>query len=85
MVTGPSEDPLRSEANHQLPKAPGAAFPLGGLVRLLARQAAREVIASGLDEARAAMSPGLSRPPQRNRTDRMTEKGGRGPIDHDKG
>ena len=41
MVTDPSKTmpPLRAR---------GAAFPLAGLVRLLARQAAREVIASGL-------------------------------------
>jgi hypothetical protein len=58
MATDSSEDPLRSEGNHRLPKARGAASPLGSLVRLLARQAAREAIASsGLDEARSEMNP----------------------------
>jgi hypothetical protein len=57
MATDSSENPLRSEGNHRLPKARGAASPLGSLVRLLARQAAREAIASGLDEARSEMNP----------------------------
>ena len=56
MVTDPSKTmpPLRAR---------GAAFPLAGLVRLLARQAAREVIASsGLDNSRAAVSPAAVTP-----------------------
>jgi hypothetical protein len=57
MATDSSENSLRSEGNHRLPKARGAASPLGSLVRLLARQAAREAIASGLDEARSEMNP----------------------------
>jgi len=55
MVTDPSKTmpPLRAR---------GAAFPLAGLVGLLARQAAREVIASGLDNSRAAVSPAAVTP-----------------------
>jgi hypothetical protein len=56
MATDSSEDPLRSEGNHRLPKARGAAS-LGSLVRLLARQAAREAIAPRLDEAQSEMNP----------------------------
>jgi NAD(P)H-hydrate repair Nnr-like enzyme with NAD(P)H-hydrate dehydratase domain len=47
MATDSSRDPLRSEAAPLL-KARGAASSLEGLVRLLARQAAREAIASRL-------------------------------------
>jgi cyclopropane-fatty-acyl-phospholipid synthase len=49
MVTDPSKTmpPLRAR---------GAAFPLAGLVRLLARQAAREVIACSLDKTQPATS-----------------------------
>jgi hypothetical protein len=54
MATDSSRDPLRSEAAPLL-KARGAASSLEGLVRLLARQAARE--ASGLDKARSEMNP----------------------------
>jgi hypothetical protein len=53
MATDPSRDPLRSEA--VTPR--GAASPLADLVRLLARQAAREVIASGLDGTRSEANP----------------------------
>src|SRR5258708_40079495 len=56
MATACSRDPLRSEAAPLL-KARGAASSLEGLVRLLARQAAREAIASGLDKARSEMNP----------------------------
>lgn len=56
MATDSSRDPLRSEAAALL-KARGAASSLEGLVRLLARQAAREAIASGLDKARSEMNP----------------------------
>jgi hypothetical protein len=54
MATDSSRDPLRSEAAPLL-KARGAASSLEGLVRLLARQAARED--SGLDKARSEMNP----------------------------
>jgi hypothetical protein len=57
MATDSSEDPLRPEGNHWLPKARGAASPLGSLVRLLARQAACEAIAPRLDEARSELNP----------------------------
>ena len=40
-------------------KGRGAASPLAGLLRLLARQAVREVIASELDKTRPAVSPRL--------------------------
>ena len=56
MATDSSRDPLRSEAAPLL-KARGAASSLEGLVRLLARQTAREAIASGLDKARSEMNP----------------------------
>jgi len=54
MATDSSRDPLTSEAAPLL-KAQSAASPLGSLVRLLARQAAREVIAS--DKALSEMNP----------------------------
>ena len=60
MATDSSRDPLRSEAAPLL-KARGAASSLEGLVRLLARQAAREAIASGLDKARSEMNPAAAR------------------------
>jgi len=56
MATDSSRDPLRSEAAPLL-KARGAASSLEGLVRLLARQAAREAIASGRDKARSEVNP----------------------------
>jgi hypothetical protein len=54
MATDSSRDSIRAEAAPLL-KAQGAATPLGSLVRLLARQAAREVIAS--DKALSEMNP----------------------------
>jgi hypothetical protein len=43
-------------------RARGAVSPLAGLVHLLAREAAREVIASGLDKTRPAVTPAAGTP-----------------------
>ena len=53
MAINSSRGPLPSETAPPR-KARAAASPLGSLVRLLARQAAREVIASGLGVYRVA-------------------------------
>jgi len=55
MVTDPSSGLFRSQAAPP-PKARGAASPLEGLVRLLARQAAGEAIASA-KKARSEVNP----------------------------
>jgi hypothetical protein len=55
MASDPSRDLFRSQTIPQ-PRARGAASPLEGLVRLLARQAAREAIASA-EKAQSEVNP----------------------------
>jgi len=55
MAIDPSSGLFRSQAAPP-PKARGAASPLEGLVRLLARQAAREAIASA-EKAQSEVNP----------------------------
>ena len=62
MATNSFKDPLRSESALPPLKARSAASPLEGLVRLLARQAAREAIAAGLDKTRPEVNPAAIAP-----------------------
>jgi hypothetical protein len=57
MATDSFKDRIRSAAASPPLKARSAVSPLEGLVRLLARHAAREVIASGLDKTPPQVNP----------------------------
>jgi hypothetical protein len=57
MATDLFKDPVRSEAASPPLKARSAVSPLEGLVRLLARDAAREAVASGLDKTQPQVNP----------------------------
>jgi hypothetical protein len=57
MATDSFKDPVRSEAASPPLKTRSAASPLEGLVRLLARRAAREVVVYGLDKTQTRVNP----------------------------